>query len=184
MHHRHRPSAPAPRQRGLTLTELCVGLSLTAATGLAVVDGGWSLGDKRRAEGTAAEMLSDLQYARGMALMRNVGVRVSFGAPGVGGSCYVIHTGPAGGCSCNPDGQASCQGSAEALKVVPPPADGRTRLSANVSSLRFDPRGLVTPTGTVSIRSADGRELRHVVNVIGRTRSCVAVGHWPGARPC
>jgi type IV fimbrial biogenesis protein FimT len=44
--------------------------------------------------------------------------------------------------------------------------------------------GTSTPTGTVRVIGANGRELRHVVNVMGRVRTCSPQGNVAAYRAC
>ncbi len=172
-------------QGGFTLVEALatLGISLTAL--VAAVSGFGGQMHKRHAEGVAAELATDLQFVRTEAVMRNRGVRVSFGSDDAGARCYVIHTGPAAACSCSGDGPAVCTGDAAEIKTVNFPNGGRTLVQANVSSMYYDPaRATVSPTATIRVVSADGRELRHIVNILGRVRSCAASGQWAGHGPC
>jgi type IV fimbrial biogenesis protein FimT len=42
-----------------------------------------------------------------------------------------------------------------------------------VASMRFDPlHGTSTPTGTLRVVGANERAIHHVVNIMGRVRSC------------
>ena len=70
--------------------------------------------ERRRLEGTAAQLETDVHYARSLAVARNAPVRMSFSAP-AGATCYVIHTGAAGQCDCSPSGRPVCSGGAEPL---------------------------------------------------------------------
>ena len=45
-------------------------------------------------------------------------------------------------------------------------------------------RGTVTPTATLKLADARGRTLHQVVNVMGRTRTCLAQGTVAGYKPC
>lgn len=172
-------------QSGFTLVEMVttVGISLTAL--MAAVSGFGGQMQQRHTEGVATELAADLQFVRTEAVMRNRGVRVSFGSDGAGTRCYVIHTGAAADCSCTGAGPATCGGGAVEIKTVNFPGDGRTVVQANVASMYYDPvRATVSPTATVRVIGADGRELRHVVNILGRVRSCAAAGQWAGHGPC
>jgi type IV fimbrial biogenesis protein FimT len=65
------------------------------------------------------------------------------------------------------------------------PASDRVLVQANVASILFDPmHGTSTPTGTVRVIGSNGRELRHVVNVMGRVRTCSPQGNVAGYRAC
>lgn len=172
-------------QRGLTLVEASVVLTVVALSVTTAITGFGDLIQRRHTEGAAAELASDLQFARTEAVARNQGVRISFGSESGGARCYVIHTGAAGACSCLGGNGASCTADAVEIKTVFLPAGGRTTVQANVVSMLYDPtRGTVTPTATLQVRGADGRQLNHVVNLLGRVRTCAATGSWPGYRTC
>lgn len=172
-------------QRGLTLVEAGTATAIAAAALVTALPGFGDLLDARRAEGVAAELATDLRFARSEAVSRNAGVRVRLQGDADGTRCYVIHTGSAGACSCLDAGPPVCSGDAEPIKAVRFASDDRVQVQANVGSMLFDPvRGTVTPTGTLTILAADGRQMRHVVNILGRVRSCAAVGDWAGLKPC
>ena len=51
--------------------------------------------------------------------------------------------------------------------------DKGVRLVANVESMLFNPgNGTAVPGGTVCMATPSGRELRHVVSLMGRVRTC------------
>ncbi len=173
------------QQQGFTLIEISTVLSVLAATVATAIGGFGSLIQKLHTEGVAAELAADLQFVRTEAVSRNRGVRITFDADDTGARCYVIHTGAAADCSCDGSGMAACSNGAIEIKTVAFPNDGRTRVQANVSSMFYDPlRGTVSPAATLQVIAADGRQLRHVVNILGRVRTCSAVGNWASFRPC
>jgi len=59
---------------------------------------------------------------------------------------------------------------------------------ANVASILFDPlHGTGTPSGSVDVVTPAGQAIRHVVNVMGRVRTCSPAGSTavvPGLRAC
>jgi type IV fimbrial biogenesis protein FimT len=61
-------------------------------------------------------------------------------------------------------------------------------VQGNVASILFDPlHGTSTPTGTLKIVGDSGRAVHHVVNIMGRVRTCSPVGAAPavpGFRVC
>jgi type IV fimbrial biogenesis protein FimT len=78
-----------------------------------------------------------------------------------------------------------CSPGASEIRTVRLPATDRVQVQANVASILFDPvHGTSTPTGTVRVIGANGRELRHVVNVMGRVRTCSPQGSVGGYRAC
>lgn len=179
------PTARTPRrQRGLTLVEACVVLSVTAVLAASAAPGLRGLIDTRRIERVATGLATDIQFVRTEAVARNQPLRLSWHAM-PDGSCYVIHTGAAAQCVCQPTGPATCSSGALELRTVVLPASDRVRLQANVSSVLFDPlHGTSSPTGTLRVIGADAREVHHVVNVMGRVRSCSPQAAMHGYRAC
>ena len=63
-------------------------------------------------------------------------------------------------------------------------AGERLALQSNAASILFDPRhGTATPSATLRVVADDGRAIHHVVNVMGRVRSCTS-GGIAGYRAC
>ena len=80
---------------------------------------------------------------------------------------------------------AQCTGGAKEIKTVHLPAAHSVQLSSNVGSMLFHPvRGTVSPTGTLRLIGPRGIEIRHVVNMMGRTRSCSPKGASSGQPAC
>lgn len=171
-------------QAGVTLTESLVTLAITAILLGSAAPGFQELRLRRHLEGVAAQLETDLQLARAEAVARREGVRVGFTTGADGGSCYVLHTGAAGACTCDGSGAVTCEPGAEALRRVPLAAGHPVRLQSNSGSILFDHvKGTVTPTATIRLDSAAG-QVRQIVNVMGRVRSCTPDGALPGIRPC
>jgi type IV fimbrial biogenesis protein FimT len=115
---------------------------------------------------------------------RNQPVRLSF-FNSAEGSCYVVHTGLSTQCSCAASGPATCNGGALEIKTVQFAARDRIGLQANTSSLLFDPlHGTSSPTATLRVQGMNGRAVHHVVNVMGRVRSCSPLNTVPGYPAC
>ena len=170
--------------RGFTLIEASAVLAITTVLATAAAPGVQELINARRLDNATTQLASDIHLTRTAALVRNQAVRLSFVSRSAG-SCYVIHTGSAGACDCGGDGPAVCQGSAREIKTVALNDADRVRISANVSSMLFDPmHGTSTPTGTLRVIGADGREVRHIINIMGRVRSCSPAPSVPGYRAC
>ena len=176
-------SLPAP-QRGITLIEACIVLAVTAIVASSAAPGLQRVIDARRLDGAATQLAADIQFIRTEAVARNEALRLSFHAAGTG-TCYVIHTGAANECSCAAAGPAQCSGGAREIKTVVVAAADRVSLQANVGSLLFDPlHGTSSPTGTLRVIGTNERAIHHVVNVMGRVRSCSPQGAVPGYRAC
>lgn len=157
------------RQQGLTLIDVLIVLTvLSIVCGFSAPSMKTML-DKRRLEGIANEVQADLQYARSEAVSRNRTLRIDFSRD-EHGSCYVVHS---GGCTCHGDGAVSCEMPEAALKTLSIPASSGIALDSNVSSITLDPvHGTVTPTVTLRMATSAGLEVRHIVNFLGRVRSC------------
>ena len=170
-------------QRGVTLIEVAVVVAIGAITLSTVAPSLRATIERRRLDGVAAQLAADLRFTRSAAVARNEPVRISFHADGAG-SCYLIHTGAKALCSCTA-GRGACEGDAALIRAVALHADHGVAVSANVASILFDPlHGTSTPTGTVRAVAASGATVRHVVNVLGRVRSCAPAGALPGWRAC
>ena len=178
-----RPCSPTRRPAGITLVESAVTMAIAAVlVGLAVPNFG-ALVEKQRLEGAAAQLAADLQLLRTEAHARGQSLRLSVYNAGAA-SCYVIHIGSRSDCSCQAEGGAVCSDPSLALKSVHWRA-GEPLLSANVGSLVYDPaQATVTPTGSLRVIDGRGRSITHVVNIVGRVRSCSPAPPLPGHVAC
>ena len=185
MNTNRRPIRPAARrQRGLTLIEACTVLAVTVVVATSAAPDMRDLIDTRRLDGAATQLATDIQYVRSAAVARNEPLRLSL-HPSPGGSCYVIHSGAADQCSCDVAGPAQCVGGARELKTVTLADAERLSLQANVGSVLFDPlHGTSSPTGTLRVIGSRGRAVHHVINIMGRVRSCSPQPAVPGYRAC
>jgi type IV fimbrial biogenesis protein FimT len=175
-------STRIPRQRGVSLVEASVTVAISAIlAGLAVPSFEQSR-QQRHLEGAAAQIETDIHFARSVAVTRNEGVRISFES-GTDTSCYVIHTGAADACPCSTGSAAVCTGPAQMLRWVRFDGDTPLQVRSNSPSMLFDPvRGTTTPTATIEVQSRDGSTIHQIVNIMGRVRSCSPT--LPGYRRC
>ena len=172
------------QQSGVTLVEVAVVLAVLGIVTTSAAPGMTGLLDTRRLDGTATQLATDIQYVRSEAVARNQPVRLSFYSSAEA-SCYVVHTGLSAQCTCPAAGPAQCSGDAEQIKTVSLPAAQRVSVQANVGSVLFDPlHGTSTPTGTLRVLGPQGRAVHHVINVMGRVRSCSPLNTVPGYRAC
>lgn len=175
-----RPAA----QRGITLIETAIVVVITTIVAASAAPSLQRLIDARRLEGAAVQLAADIQFVRTEAVARNEAVRMSFHAT-TDGSCYVIHTGAANACSCAAAGPAQCSGTAQEIRTATLATADRVSLQANAGSLLFDPlHGTSSPTGTLRLIGTNDRAIHHVVNVMGRVRSCSPLAAVPGYRAC
>jgi type IV fimbrial biogenesis protein FimT len=181
----HRKPVPARgSQRGVTLVETSVVASVLAVVTGLVAPQFDELRQRKQLEGAAAQLEADVHHTRMLAVARNAPLRISFES-GAAGSCYVIHTGAAQQCRCAADGQAVCQGDAQAERVVHFGAGAAISLSSNSRSVLFDPmRGTSSPTATVQLRAERGGAIHQVLNIMGRVRSCSPAPALSGYRRC
>ena len=174
--------SPCRRQFGASLVEAMIVLAISGLLLGSVLPGWADARDRRSLEAASAQLATDLRLTRSLAVAQGSPVRLSVPAAQ---ACYVVHTGPARACSCDATGAATCSGDAQALRVATLPGSGRIALSSSSASMLFDAdRGTVTPTGTLRLRLADGRAVHHVVNIMGRIRSCSPAGRVAGHPPC
>lgn len=169
------PSLAAPPARGWTLSELLVTV-LVCAVLLTLTGPSFSrFLLQRELEGLSAQLQHDLQVLRTAAVSRQEPLRWSL-LTGTGGTCSLVHSGEAADCSCA--SPARCGGTARLMRsLVVRATDPPVSLSSNVGSMRIDPRhGTVSPTGSIELASRDGHTIRHVVNILGRVRTCSPSG--------
>jgi len=176
--------AHPPRPCGFTLIEASAVLAITTILATTAAPGMQALIDARRLDNASAQLASDIHLTRVAAVTRNQPVRLTF-APRSAGSCYVIHTGSANACQCGGEGPAVCSEPAREIKTVVLNDADHVRISANVNSVLFDPlHGTSSPTGTVRVTGAGGREVRYIINIMGRARTCSPSPSVPGYRAC
>ena len=172
------------RERGVTLIELAAVIAILAIVAAAALPDFGSLVAMRRLQGAAGNLAADLQFARSEALARNRPLRLSV-RTNVDASCWIVHTGAAGDCDCVAPEVVVCAAEAIALRSVLLPAPDRVSVASNVASIVFDPlHGTSSPTGTLRVVDTRGRMVRHVVNVVGRVRSCSPAGAVAGYVAC
>ena len=167
---------------GVSLVETAIAIAIGAIVLTSAAPGLQATLARRHLDGVALQLAGDLQFARTEAVARNEPVRVSFHAD-ADASCWVVHTHGRALCSCEA-GHAVCGSGATLIRSVAVPADRRVAVDANVGSILYDPvHGTSTPTGTLRVIGA-AAEVRHVVNVLGRVRSCSPQGAASGWRAC
>lgn len=171
-------------QRGLSLIEPLVTATIASVLAIATLPGLEEAKDRRRLDSAVAQMESELQYARSAAVARSETIRALFQSTPEG-SCYVIHNGASGDCTCTVSGPAQCVADVEVLRSVSLPRSSGLRLASSAREIGFDAAlGTVTPTTTLQWESRGGRRTRLVLNVMGRIRSCSVGSAVEGLPQC
>ena len=169
------------KTRGFTLIELIVTVSIVAILAALAVPSFTSLFARKRVEGLASELVTDLQYARSEAVQRNTLVQVTLGT-----NCYVIHALPtsaiiASNRTCTQTGSPTVILGETVLKNVQVAAGTSASFAPTSGNIFFDPvRGLATissGTDAITASSTTGSwALAAVLTVTGRVKTCVPSG--------
>ena len=181
------PTPETQPAAGYTLIELMVVVALLALLLTLSLPSWQSFMMRRQLDGLSARLQADLHLLRSSTVARNQPLRLSFFS-NTAGTCYLIHSGSAADCRCEVDAtgnaQPQCNADTELLRSQAV-ADARWRLRANVASMAVDPRhGTFSPTGSIELVHSNGLSLRHVVNILGRTRLCTPAAALSGVTAC
>lgn len=157
---------------GVSLIELCVCLAVIAILVSQVIPAMEQLKQGQRLDLIAQTLMTDLQQARSEAVQRAETVHLRFSRHAQG-SCYLMHIGDSGQCTCGDEGQATCAATAQLIKHEWVAASKRVVLSSNVNNMSFQARqGTVTSTGSIDVSDSAGPTIRHIVSIAGRVRTC------------
>ena len=173
-----------PRQRGFTMIESLMASAVTAVTVGVVAPSFDKALERRHLEGAAAQLETDIQFARSLAVAQNRTMRLSF-ASTAAGSCYMVYAGKAADCSCSPLGTTQCVAGVKPARSAGFATGGPFQIKSNVGSIVFDSMlGTSTPTGTLRLTGNRGHEVRLVVNIVGRVRACTPSPDLKGYPKC
>lgn len=148
---------------------------------------------RKRLEGIAAELATDLRYLRsvqierGGRINRRMGIR--FSTSTTGGSCYVLYEeDPAFGASCNCNNEPACTPDERfELKTVKLSASSGMQITAVPSTLYLTGSGGL-PAGDqtlrVSVSATQGGSIRIDTNQVARPSMCSVTGHHSGMSAC
>jgi type IV fimbrial biogenesis protein FimT len=180
-----RSTSNKPQQRGVSLIESASVVAILSIVLGSALPNFSSLRQRADLAGVAAQIETDLQFARGQATALGHSVRMTLHER-AGATCYMVHTGPAALCTCGGvEASATCSGDAELLRSVSLAAGGDVQVRSATRSITFDPvKGTVTPTATLRVEARDGRAIHQVVNLLGRVRSCSPGGRLAGELAC
>ena len=180
------PHTTARRHAGFTLIECCVAMSVVGVLATTAVPSMQSMLDGQKLRNASADLVSDLRLARDAALTRGENVRITV-KTAAGATCTIVHTGAAADCVCGADPAVppSCSGDATLIRATRLPVSSRVALTTKSPSVVFNAQhGTASPTATYTVTATDGREIRQIVNLMGRIRSCSPQGGVTGQRSC
>jgi type IV fimbrial biogenesis protein FimT len=181
--HTQRTSNKA-QQRGITLIESMSVVAILSIVVGAALPSFASLRQRADLAGVAAQLETDVQFARVQAAAYGHPVQLTL-RESAGATCYMVHTGPAAQCSCSGSAAAACTGDAALLRSVSLAPTGDVQVRSTSKSIAFDPvKGTATPTATLRVEARDGRAIHQVVNLLGRVRSCSPGGRLAGEAAC
>ena len=164
---------PAPRVRGFTLIELMVVVALIRVILVLAIPSFTGMLARKRLEGVALELGTDLQYARSEAVQQNAQVQVIFGS-----NCYAIYVvGSTAATDCVTLGTGARQ--LKLVQITTGPTLAFTPAFGNLF-IEFEPvRGMAANavgtnmSGNVLVESSAGNwQLQVLVNRFGRVKTC------------
>jgi len=174
-------------QGGVTLVEVMIALAILGILAAMVAPSFADILNRRRVQMVAAELSSDLAFARaeaGLGGKRN-DVIVSFRLP-TNMSCYTIrYFGASGGCDCSRPPGSACSGQTAELRTVQIPSSKGVRLSLAGQFDPFEPNSIAFqhPRMTnsvagfaVNVIGLRGAQLQVQVNTMGRVSTCAPSG--------
>lgn len=158
---------------GFTLVELMIVLALVAIILAVAIPSFTSTLARKRLEGVASELSTDMQYARSEAVQRNAAVRII-----VGTSCYAVHVvGTTPASNCTTLGTAAIE-----LKTVQIAGGTSLAFVSNngMAFLEFEPvRGMALDAGGADssgyvtlTNSAGNWQVQAIVTQFGRVKLC------------
>ncbi len=178
------PRPAARQQRGVSFVELLISTAVATVALGGVLPGMKSAMERRHLDGATAQLQTDIQFARSLAVAQNRTLRVSFRSD-ASGACYVVHTGSAGDCTCVGSDVPVCTAGAWAARAVRFEATGPVQISSNVASMVLEPsKGTVSPTGTIRLQASGDLAVNLVVNLMGRVRTCTPATRLSGYVSC
>lgn len=163
--------------RGFTMIELVIAVAIAAILLTLAAPSFRGFLGKKRVEGVATELSTDLQYARSEAIARNATVRVTFGA-----GCYVITQQPDGSSpssTCSQTGSPTLGTGAVTIKQLQLQSGSTASFSGAPGWVEFDPvRGMaITDTANAGasidvVSSLGGWQMRNTVTLLGKVNLC------------
>lgn len=171
-------------QLGASVLEFCICLAIVGALALPAFRGMLELRHRQKLQAVASSLYTDIQYARSESLRSGNTLHLNFSNPGQG-SCYWIHVGKTNACVCSSQGLVVCNSTGELLRSSWLPNGSDAKINSNVPRMTFQgDRGTVSSAGTVVVNHVSGLEMRHIVSIMGRIRTCAPNGAGTDLAAC
>lgn len=162
------------REKGMTLIELLVTVVAVGILVALAAPSFTSLFARKRLEGSAQELSTDIQYARSTSVARNTPVRITFLS-----GCYVLHETSLAVSTC------STSSDSRQLKVSQIPTGITLAFSTTPAEITFEPlRGSASALAVTLSSNLGSWQLRASVSVVGRVELCSPSSSTPGYRAC
>jgi len=168
-------SSKCRKTRGFTAIELMVVVTIIVILVTLVGPSFISLFARKRLEGAALELSTDIQYSRSESVARNTQVAITF----FGSECYVIHENSMTVANCNPSSDA------RHLKIVRFPQGVGASYSATPAEVVFEPlRGSANSLSITLASTAGVWQMKAQITPVGRVELCTPGSTVVGYRQC
>ena len=190
------------RAAGFTLIELLVVVAIAAILLFVAAPSFQRLIETQRLRGIAAQLVTDLQFARAEAVSRNEWVRFSYGTDLSTMTCYTIFTSAASGQRCDcvlGAGNACTDARTKEIKTVQVLNSSRVRfaipaeqtgafafdhLTGSISDIPTDDDSSPLAQFTLITKIDAARTLNVTLNSAGRVTTCAPTGSEMGGPAC
>ena len=179
-----------PVHRGFTLVELLITVTIGAILMALAIPSMQDFIARKRLEGAATELVTDLRYMRAAQLERGRPVRIRFSVTDAK-TCYVIFVEGRGfnaDCNCGSEPVcASVPSAAEALKVVSMPRSSGIEMRSTPSTMGLQGLNSLPAGGTtlrIAVTGPAGNEVEVTTNALARPSICSVSGYENSLTPC
>ena len=182
----------APRATGLSLVEVLVVLVVLGIILAVAAPSFLDLVNRRRVQAVAAELSTNLAYARSETGLRPTNMVVQFGS-NASMSCYTVAIESViGGCNCTKDIGSACSGRFREVKTVQIPTNTGVELTADAqwpqkpNVLVFEsPQMTASPSDVViTVKGYHNLALQVKLNRMGRISVCAPDDSMSGVARC
>ena len=185
-------AAPAsPRPNGFTLVELLVVVAVAVVLLTIAAPSMRELIARQRLKSVNAELVTDLQYARTLAISRNQSISVKF-QDGATMSCYVVYVASLiGSCDCTHTPGSVCSNGSEEVRTTQVPRSTDVQIvtvPAGQPPVAFSSDGMrnvATDYVLMTSRISGGAgKMQVTINATGRPTVCSPDQSVPGVPAC